>query len=405
MAIEKNYSLFTLLLIAAGHFIIDFYLEILPPLMPTIMDKIGFSMTLAGLLFTVNSIASSWSQPLFGYLGDRHRWKYVLPVSILWITLLMGSVGIANTFPLLLFITTLAGLGSAVYHPLGSVAAASFTSEYRGFVTSAYVTVGILGSTMAPLAAIKVKEWGGLEGLYVIAVPGVILAVFLALQIRSHSTEDVGGKEVSAATEDSNDGSDGGGSPISAFKDISGMRWLFLLMAIMSLRAWAIRAFTVFIPTYYFNLGMEEVFGARVLSMFLFSQGVGGVVGGLCADRIGRKQTIFYTCALSIAFLLGFFYSSGVLSLVLLWAGGAALNSAFPVSVVFAQEVNPKNQNFASGVMIGLTFGIGGLGALFTGSLTDLFGGNLNLALKTNIIALIVSLVITSFLPSDRKPA
>ncbi len=403
MAIDRNFSLFTLLLVAAGHFIIDFYLEILPPLMPTIMDKIGFSMTLAGLLFTVNSIASSWSQPLFGYLGDRHRWKYVLPVSILWIAVLMGSVGAAHTFPLLLFITTMAGLGSAVYHPIGSVAAASFSSEYRGFVTSAYVTVGILGSAMAPLAAIKVKEWGGLEGLYVIAVPGIILAVLLALQIRSHSMEDVGGKEVSATAEESDD--KGGGSPISAFKDISGMRWLFLLMVIMSLRAWAIRAFTVFIPTYYFNLGMEEVFGARVLSMFLFSQGVGGIAGGLCADRIGRKQTIFYTCALSIAFLLGFFYSSGILSLVFLWAGGAALNSAFPVSVVFAQEVNPNNQNFASGVMIGLTFGIGGLGALFTGSLTDLFGGNLDLALKTNIVALIVSLVITSFLPSDRKPA
>lgn len=403
MAIDRNFSLFTLLLIAAGHFIIDFYLEILPPLMPTIMDKIGFSMTLAGLLFTVNSIASSWSQPLFGYLGDRHRWKYVLPVSILWIAVLMGSVGAAHTFPLLLFITTMAGLGSAVYHPIGSVAAASFSSEYRGFVTSAYVTVGILGSAMAPLAAIKVKEWGGLEGLYVIAVPGIILAVLLALQIRSHSMEDVGEKEVSAAAEESDD--KGGDSPISAFKDISGMRWLFLLMVIMSLRAWAIRAFTVFIPTYYFNLGMEEVFGARVLSMFLFSQGVGGIAGGLCADRIGRKQTIFYTCALSIAFLLGFFYSSGILSLVFLWAGGAALNSAFPVSVVFAQEVNPNNQNFASGVMIGLTFGIGGLGALFTGSLTDLFGGNLDLALKTNIVALIVSLVITSFLPSDRKPA
>lgn len=403
MAIDRNFSLFTLLLVAAGHFIIDFYLEILPPLMPTIMDKIGFSMTLAGLLFTVNSIASSWSQPLFGYLGDRYRWKYVLPVSILWIAVLMGSVGAAHTFPLLLFITTMAGLGSAVYHPIGSVAAASFSSEYRGFVTSAYVTVGILGSAMAPLAAIKVKEWGGLEGLYVIAVPGIILAVLLALQIRSHSMEDVGEKEVSAAAEESDD--KGGDSPISAFKDISGMRWLFLLMVIMSLRAWAIRAFTVFIPTYYFNLGMEEVFGARVLSMFLFSQGVGGIAGGLCADRIGRKQTIFYTCALSIAFLLGFFYSSGILSLVFLWAGGAALNSAFPVSVVFAQEVNPNNQNFASGVMIGLTFGIGGLGALFTGSLTDLFGGNLDLALKTNIVALIVSLVITSFLPSDRKPA
>ena len=67
---------------------------------------------------------------------------------------------------------------------------------------------------------------------------------------------------------------------------------------------------------------MEEVFGARVLSMFLFSQGVVGS-GGLCADRIGQKQTIFYTCALSIAFLLGFLFFRDFVSGVPLGRGAA----------------------------------------------------------------------------------
>jgi len=53
--------------------------------------------------------------------------------------------------------------------------------------------------------------------------------------------------------------------------------------------------------------------------------------------------------------------------------------------------------------MMGFTFGIGGVGALVTGTITDFLGGNLGLALMTNIIALLLSLGLSLFLPGDRQ--
>jgi FSR family fosmidomycin resistance protein-like MFS transporter len=55
-------------------------------------------------------------------------------------------------------------------------------------------------------------------------------------------------------------------------------------------------------------------------------------------------------------------------------ASGAALLASFAVTIVVAQELMPQFVGLASGLILGLGFGTGGLGTAFSGFLADRFG-------------------------------
>jgi FSR family fosmidomycin resistance protein-like MFS transporter len=55
-------------------------------------------------------------------------------------------------------------------------------------------------------------------------------------------------------------------------------------------------------------------------------------------------------------------------------ASGAALLASFAVTIVVAQELMPQFVGLASGLILGLGFGTGGLGTAFSGFLADTLG-------------------------------
>jgi FSR family fosmidomycin resistance protein-like MFS transporter len=55
-------------------------------------------------------------------------------------------------------------------------------------------------------------------------------------------------------------------------------------------------------------------------------------------------------------------------------ASGAALLASFSVTIVLAQELLPNNLGLASGLILGLGFGTGGLGTALSGYLADHIG-------------------------------
>jgi FSR family fosmidomycin resistance protein-like MFS transporter len=79
---------------------------------------------------------------------------------------------------------------------------------------------------------------------------------------------------------------------------------------------------------------------------------------------------------------------------------GLLLASAFPAIVVYAQELMPNRIGTVSGMMFGLAFGFGGIGAALLGDLAD----------KTSIqfVYLVCSFLpalglMAAFLPGKRK--
>jgi FSR family fosmidomycin resistance protein-like MFS transporter len=55
-------------------------------------------------------------------------------------------------------------------------------------------------------------------------------------------------------------------------------------------------------------------------------------------------------------------------------ASGAALLASFAVTIVLVQELMPQQVGLASGLILGLVFGTGGVGSAFSGFLADRLG-------------------------------
>jgi FSR family fosmidomycin resistance protein-like MFS transporter len=143
-----------------------------------------------------------------------------------------------------------------------------------------------------------------------------------------------------------------------------------------------------------------------MLTVFLAGGAIGSVFGGYVGDKQGRKRCIAGALVLCIPTLYVFLMSHEVtmMTWIALGVSGAALQGTLPSSIVWAQDMLPANAAMASGMMLGLSFGLGGLGAAVTGAIADSIG--LEQALLWMIAPLLLGLAITISIPEkNTEPA
>ena len=129
-----------------------------------------------------------------------------------------------------------------------------------------------------------------------------------------------------------------------------------------------------FLPTFLAGQGFDLLAANSILTLMLLV-GVGGqVLGGAVSDRSGRKETILTGMAATAIFLAGFLLLPGPADLVCLLAFGFSLWSSFSVTLAIAHEFLPGNLGLASGLLLGLSMGVGGLGVALIGGIGDAVG-------------------------------
>ena len=77
-ALESRFDfkvIFALLLI---HFIGDFYMSFINPLLPVLAEKLSLSMTRLGLVTGTSMVMAFIVQPSVGYLSDRYRTRFFI---------------------------------------------------------------------------------------------------------------------------------------------------------------------------------------------------------------------------------------------------------------------------------------------------------------------------------------
>src|SRR5207247_3162603 len=98
--------------------------------------------------------------------------------------------------------------------------------------------------------------------------------------------------------------------------------------------------------------------------------------GGWLADRVGRDQVIVVSllCAAPFCVLLAVQQSIGPAFIVATAVTGMLLNGSFVVLAVRGQESMPGSLGMVSGLMLGLSIGLGGLAVTPMGVIAEQVG-------------------------------
>ena len=373
------------MLLSSGHLLNDFYCNFLPILLPIIMPRLGLSLTISGLMVMVMSISSNMLQPVFGYLMDRYDMSRLLVPVIPFGAFCICAIGFIDTKAMLFLLVALTGLSVSAFHPLGSslVAKTSETSRL-GSSMSYYIAGGNLGFAFAPILLVAFTEAFDLTALPWLILPSLLLAL---LYWRSNLPQ------VSTRADRQSQA-----GPIQLHKLLLHRSVLCLNLA-MGLRCWTHVSVATFLPLLLIGAGYSSLLSGTLLTLFLIGCTVGGLIGGALGDRIRHKSIITTSLLLGFFPTYYFFLHPGTapLSLVALFLSGACLLAPQPSSVVLAQRLMPSNAGMASGLMMGLSFGLGSIGAAITAAAADQIG--LMTALLLTSLPLLLAAVVSYLTP------
>jgi MFS transporter, FSR family, fosmidomycin resistance protein len=367
--------------------ITDIYMPVLPAILPLLIAQNGYSYLAAGLLVTAYNVTSSFTQPVIGWLSDTRGLTISISASILFSAIFVALMGIAKDYYLIMAFAILAAFGHACFHPSAlSLVSRLCTSENRGRITSYFVVGGNFGYAIGPVLAGGLVWWLGLPGLLFLVIPAILM-VFVLRNLLP------GG--IAAARE---------AHAIQKDASASGpSKWPFIiLMAASILRAWAVFAAITYLPMYLVHTqGYDLVAASLIMTLMLLTGVAGQVAGGRISDRIGRKEFMVFGLVGAIPFFYLFFATTGILAIIALLIFGFFLWSTFAVAVAMGHELLPGNVGLASGMMLGLAIGFGGLGVAVNGIIADHY--SLAAAIGTIPIPIAAAVVLMALVPYPWK--
>jgi len=369
-----------------AHLVTDIYMPVLPAILPLLIANNGYSYLTAGLLVTAYNLTSSFTQPIFGWLSDTKGFAISISTSLFISAFFVALMGITQDYYLLMLFAILAALGHALFHPAAlSLVSRLCTSANRGRITSYFVVGGNFGYAIGPVITGALVFWLGLPGLVFLIIPAVLMVFGLRRLLP-------GG--IAGACE-------GHPAPERFSGNAPSKKPFILLMIASILRAWAVFAAMTYLPMYLVTQGYTLVTATTIVTLMLLC-GVGGqVVGGHISDRIGRKEFMVFALVCAIPAFYLFFMSSGLIAIIAILLFGFFLWSTFAVAVAMSHELLPQNIGLASGIMLGLAIGFGGLGVAVNGMIADHY--SLAMALGTIPIPLAGATVLLLFLPYPWK--
>ena len=375
--------------LALGHFVIDLYAAFLPPLLPLLIDKFQISFTSASLLAAVLSLSASVTQPVFGFLFDKlGGWKMIIwgPVVA---GLSLSSLGLASHYSVLILLLILGGLGLSSFHPEAAALTTSLSGQRRTRGMSIFMLGGNLGYSLGPFLILMVVIHLGLEWSLFASLPALgtawVLHRYALLGEKApkiHSTSSI---KIES----------------SLNRRVLGFSVLF---SVVVLRVTTVLSLVTFLPMVQNLRGFSLIAAGGSITVFMACGAFGGLIGGYLADRVGRRKTILTSFILALPALSAFLYWKGPMSFFILALLGFLLYISEPSCIVLAQEMVPQQTRTASGLIMGMAWGLGGGGVLGVGALADVFG--IEWALRFLLLLPAGSLILSFFLPSeiDNKP-
>lgn len=387
VVVKKSYL--QVILLAMGHFFNDFYCNFLPILLPILIPKLGLSLTLSGALVMVMSLSANVLQPVFGYFMDKYNFNKIMPLIIPFGAIFICLTNWASNFIVLAVLIGLSGLAVSTFHPMGAGLVSKVAPDGKiSTCISIFVAGGSFGFALAPILLVYFMQMYSLDYLPILIIPAIILGV---LMYSSGLSKARFVNEQVAKNMHFN------------LAQILQNKPLMLLNISMGLRAWLFTALVTFLPLWAIEKGCDNTLSGWILTIYLCGSVIGGLIGGALNDKIGYKKVILWALIFTLIPTIYFLFAQqiDILMYIALFVGGGLVMAANPGAIVWGQDLLPDNPGMASGMMLGLSFGLGGFGTMLTGSLAESYG--LTMALALTAILLVISIVLVYLTPEKRR--
>ena len=369
------------------HCINDFGQGSLAALIPFFIANFGLNYYQSASIIFCNTIVASVAQPILGYVADRWRVPWFIPVGFSITLVSISAIALATSYEMILALSLIAGFGAALFHPEAALLVNRMQSNELGNAMGRFAVGGSAGFAMGPLLAGGVYVFGAhfLWVFTAIALIGVLLYVYA---FTGSAATDVVGESKSSAK-----------STNTGANDWVSFGKLFFVIASRSI---LFSVLSIFIPILYITvINGEASASSLALTMYFAMGAVLTYMGGALSDKLGFLKTVRLGNLIFLPSVLVFIFVPNIWGFF-----GAMIPMAFGVFsqygpiTVLGQKYLAKNAGFASGVTLGLGITLGGLAAPYIGHLADIY--DVQTALMTLIPVGLMGLLMSLWLKEPK---
>ena len=369
------------------HCINDFGQGSLAALIPFFIANFGLNYYQSATIIFCNTVVASIAQPALGYVADRWRVPWFIPVGFSITLVSISAIALATSYEMILTLSLIAGLGAALFHPEAALLVNRMQSNELGNAMGRFAVGGSAGFALGPLLAGGVYVFGAhfLWVFTAIALIGVLLYVYA---FTGSAATDVVGESKSSAK-----------STNTGANDWVSFGKLFFVIASRSI---LFSVLSIFIPILYITvINGEASASSLALTMYFAMGAVLTYMGGALSDKLGFLKTVRLGNLIFLPSVLVFIFVPNIWGFF-----GAMIPMAFGVFsqygpiTVLGQKYLAKNAGFASGVTLGLGITLGGLAAPYIGHLADIY--DVQTALMTLIPVGLMGLLMSLWLKEPK---
>lgn len=369
------------------HCINDFGQGSLAALIPFFIANFGLNYYQSASIIFCNTVVASIAQPILGYVADRWRVPWFIPVGFTVTLVSISAIALATSYEMILALSLIAGIGAALFHPEAALLVNRTQSNELGNAMGRFAVGGSAGFALGPLLAGGVYVFGGqfLWLFTAIALIGILLYVYAFTG--STDTDAIGESKSSAK------------STNTGTNDWVSFGKLFFVIASRSI---LFSVLSIFIPILYITvINGEASASSLALTMYFAMGAVLTYMGGALSDKLGFLKTVRLGNLIFLPSVLVFIFVPNIWGFF-----GAMIPMAFGVFsqygpiTVLGQKYLAKNAGFASGITLGLGITLGGIVAPYVGHIADIY--DVQTALMTLIPVGAVGLLMSFWLKEPK---
>lgn len=368
-------------LLSTGHFVNDVHTAFLDTFLPYLVKNLGLSYAQAGILTSLSGALHTVFQPIMGHIADSHTRPWPVMFGPIAAALGASMIPLSTSFTMALALVTLWGLGAATFHPQGqgSLGYVSPPSQLALSI-SLFGLGGMSGSTISSLYAIALYRYLPHWTMPLVAVIPPIIMAYLFYRYMPRIRDSVDKRDTSGM--------------VSSLKSV--FKLIYPIWAVTFLRDCSQRGLRFLLPLIIVaGGGTVTKVGTVLFSMSLIATLL-PLIAARMAMRFGNVRIVQVILPTAGAILTTAWFIDNGISLVLFVVGGALLTSCSPATDAMAQGMAPEKRSTASSLMMGFSFGLGGVAMAPLGWFSDVAG--LHTALGLVAIMPLLSVPVMAFL-------